>query len=258
MIIEPLIAQLNELRLIGMARTFEQIARHASFQDLDFDERFAQLLQSEIAYRQHQRLSQRLRWARLPQLATVEDLDTRTPRGLDKRIVAKLIALDWLDSHLNVLITGPTGIGKSFFAAALAHQACRQDIGTRYYRLPRLAEELNGPRPPRRAAAQHKKSAFFKQLARVKLLVLDDFGLIPLADETKRDLLEIMDDRYNKASTLITSQLPVEKWHVYLNDPTLADAILDRLIHNAYRINLKGASMRAKQSVSLDELTQNP
>lgn len=252
MIIEPLIAQLNELRLIGMARTFEQIARHASFQDLDFVERFAQLLQSEIAYRQHQRLSQQLRWARLPQLATVEDLDTRTPRGLDKRVVAKLIALDWLDSHLNVLITGPTGIGKSFFAADLAHQACRQDIGTRYYRLPRLAEELNG------AAAQHKKIAFFKQLARVKLLVLDDFGLIPLADETKRDLLEIIDDRYNKASTLITSQLPVEKWHVYLNDPTLADAILDRLIHNAYRINLKGASMRAKQSVSLDELTQNP
>ena len=252
MIIEPVITQLNELRLVGMARTFEQIAHHASFQELDFEERFSQLLQSEIAYRQHQRLSQRLRWARLPQLATVEDLDTRTPRGLDKRVMAKLIALEWLDSQLNVLITGPTGIGKSFFAAALAHQACRQDIGTRYYRLPRLAEELN------RAAAQHKKSAFFKQLARVKLLVLDDFGLTPLADETKRDLLEIMDDRYNKASTLITSQLPVEKWHIYLNDPTLADAILDRLIHNAYRINLKGVSMRAKQSASLDELTQNP
>ena len=252
MLIEPLIAQLTELHLIGMARAFEQIAHHAAFHDLGFEERLAQLLQSELAYRQHQRLSQRLRWARLPQLASAEDLDTRTPRGLDKRVMAKLIALDWLDSHLNVLITGPTGIGKSFLAAALAHQACRRDIGTRYYRLPRLAEDLH------RASATHKKSAFFKQLARVKLLVLDDFGLTPLTEETKRDLLEIMDDRYNKASTVITSQLPVEKWHLYLNDPTLADAILDRLVHNAYRLNLKGDSMRAKQSAPIDDMTPNP
>lgn len=251
MLIEPLIAQLTELHLVGMARAFEQIAHHASFQELDFEERFAQLLQGEIAYRQQQRLTQRLRWARLPQLATPEELDIRTPRGIDKRVMAKLIALDWLDSHLNVLITGPTGIGKSFLAAALAHQACRQDTGTRYYRLPRLAEELN------RAAAQHKKSAFFKQLARVKLLVLDDFGLTPLTDETKRDLLEILDDRYDKASTLITSQLPVEKWHLYLNDPTLADAILDRLVHNAYRLNLKGDSMRAKKSGAIDDNIKN-
>jgi DNA replication protein DnaC len=248
MLIEPLIEQLNELHLMGMARAFEQIAHHASFQELNFEERLAQLLQSELAYRQSQRLSQRLRWARLPQLATTEDLDTRTPRGLDKRVMTKLIGLDWLDSHLNVLITGPTGIGKSFLAAALAHQACRQDIATRYYRLPRLAEDFA------RATATHKKSAFFKQLARVKLLVLDDFGLTPLTDETKRDLLEIMDDRYNKASTVITSQLPVEKWHVYLNDPTLADAILDRLVHNAYRLNLKGDSMRAKHATTIDDM----
>jgi DNA replication protein DnaC len=252
MLIEPLIAQLTELHLIGMARTFEQLAHHTAFQELSFEERFAQLVQSEIAYRAHQRLSQRLRWARLPQMASVEDLDTRTPRGLDKRLATQLISLDWIDAHNNVLITGPTGIGKSFLAAALAHQACRQDIGTRYYRLPRLAEELA------RAQATHKKSAFFKQLARVRLLVLDDFGLSPLAEETKRDLLEIMDDRYNKASTLITSQLPVEKWHLYLNDPTLADAILDRLVHNAYRLNLKGDSMRAKQRAHIDDTTQKP
>ena len=252
MLIEPLIAQLTELRLSGMIRVFEQLAHHAAFQELAFEERFAQLLQGELTYRQQQRLALRLRWARLPQSATAEDLDVRTPRGLDKRVMAKLVALDWLDSHLNVLITGPTGIGKSFVAAALAHQACRQDFGTRYYRLPRLAEELS------RASATHRKSAFFKQLARVKLLVLDDFGLTPLADETKRDLLEIMDDRYDKASTLITSQLPVEKWYLYLNDPTLADAILDRLVHNAYRLNLKGDSMRAKQSAPIDDTTHKP
>jgi DNA replication protein DnaC len=252
MLIEPLIAQLTELHLIGMARTFERLAETTAFGELSFEERFAQLVQSEIAYRAHQRLSQRLRWARLPQLATVEDLDTRTPRGLDKRLAAQLFSLDWIGTHLNVLITGPTGIGKSYLAAALAHQACRQDIGTRYYRLPRLAEELA------RAGAAHKKSAFFKQLARVKLLVLDDFGLTPLADDTKRDLLEIMDDRYNKASTLVTSQLPVEKWHLYLNDPTLADAILDRLVHNAYKLNLKGDSMRAKQGPTIDETSKKP
>ncbi len=252
MLIEPLIAQLNELHLAGMARTLEQLAPHGAFQQLSFEERLAQLLQSELAYRQNQRLVQRLRWAKLPQAATAEDLDLRTPRGLDKRVMTKLIALDWLDSRLNVLICGPTGIGKSFVAAALAHQACRQDISTRYYRVPRLAEELN------RASATHKKSAFFKQLARIKLLLLDDFGLTPLAEETKRDLLEIMDDRYNKASTIITSQLPVEKWHVYLNDPTLADAILDRLVHNAYRLNLKGDSMRAKRTTTIDDTINKP
>lgn len=250
MLTEPLIDQLHELHLSGMARAFEQLAHHTSFAELAFEERLSQLLQAELAYRAQQRLTQRLRWAKLPQAASTEDLDTRTPRGLDKRVLTKLITLEWLDSHLNVLITGPTGIGKSFLAAALSHAACRHDVSTRYYRLPRLAQELD------RAAATHRKSALFKQLARVKLLVLDDFGLTPLAEDTKRDLLEIMDDRYDKASTLITSQLPVEKWHVYLNDPTLADAILDRLVHNAYRLSLKGDSMRARHTAPVDDTNQ--
>lgn len=250
MLTEPLIDQLNELHLSGMARAFEQLRHHAGFADLSFEERLSQLLQAELASRAQQRLTQRLRWARLPQAPGAEEVDTRTPRGMDKRLMSKLVTLEWIDSHLNVLVTGPTGIGKSFLAAALAHAACRQDMSVRYYRTPRLAEELT------RAAATHRKSALFKQLARVKLLVLDDFGLAPLTDEIKRDLLEIMDDRYNKASTLITSQLPVEKWHVFLNDPTLADAILDRLVHNAYRLTLKGDSMRARSAAVLDSPTQ--
>jgi DNA replication protein DnaC len=139
-----------------------------------------------------------------------------------------------------VLITGPTGVGKSYIASALAHQACRQDRSVRYFRMPRLTEDLL------RAGAQQKKSAFFKHLAKADLLVLDDFGLAPMSDEIKRDLLEIVDDRFDKKSTLITSQLPIDAWHRHLDDPTLADAILDRLVHNAYKIELKGESMRKK------------
>lgn len=140
-----------------------------------------------------------------------------------------------------MLITGPTGVGKSYIGCALAHQACRQDKSVRYFRLPRLTEELV------RAGAQQQKSAFFRDLAKVQLLVLD-FGLAPMGDEIKCDLLEIVDDRFDKSSTLITSELPVDQWHRYLDDPTLADAILDRLVFNAHRLELKGASMRRKKA----------
>ena len=140
-----------------------------------------------------------------------------------------------------MLLTGPTGVGKSYLACALAHQACRHDYSVRYFRVPRLTEELL------RAGAQQKKSAFFKLLAKADLLVLDDFGLTPSSDPFKRDLLEIVDDRFDKKSTLITSQMPVEAWHPYLDDPTLADAILDRLVHNAHKVELKGESTRKRK-----------
>jgi DNA replication protein DnaC len=242
MLTEPLIAQLQTLGLRGMVRALEHQAASPDTQALPFEDRLGLLVQHEIAERQASRLAQRLRWAKLPQPAAIEDLDARTPRGIERGRLAQLTELSWIDQHLNVLITGPTGVGKSYIACALAHQACRQDRSVRYFRLPRLTEELV------RAGAQQKKSAFFRNLAKVDLLVLDDFGLAPMGDEIKRDLLEIVDDRFDKSSTLITSQLPVDQWHRHLDDPTLADAILDRLVHNAHRLELKGESMRRKKA----------
>lgn len=242
MLTEPLIAQLESLGLRGMIRALERQASSPDSAALGFEDRLGLLVQHEIADRQAHRLSQRLRWAKLPQGACVEDLDSRTARGIERGRLTQLSDLGWIDQHLNLLITGPTGVGKSYIACALAHQACRQDKSVRYFRLPRLTEELL------RASAQQKKSAFFRHLAKADLIVLDDFGLAPLSDEIKRDLLEIFDDRFDKTSTLITSQLPVEQWHRYLDDPTLADAILDRLVHNAYRLELKGESMRRKKA----------
>jgi DNA replication protein DnaC len=223
-----------------MVRGLERQPENPDVQGMGFEDRLALLVQHEIADRHAHRFSQRLRWARLPQAACVEDLNTRAPRGIERGRLTQLIELAWIDQHLNVLITGPTGVGKSYIASALAHQACRQDRSVRYFRMPRLTEELL------RAGAQQKKSAFFKHLAKADLLVLDDFGLAPMSDEIKRDLLEIVDDRFDKKSTLITSQLPVDAWHRHLDDPTLADAILDRLVHNAHKIELKGESMRKK------------
>jgi len=241
MLTEPLIRQLQDLRLRGMATALAQLSQreHA---DLTFDERLGLLIQHEVSERASARLAQRLRWARLPVTAVLEDLDTRTPRGIDPRQLAQVRDLSWISEHLNVLITGPCGVGKSFIACALAHAACRSDYSVRCFRLPRLADELA------RYRAMSNRSTFLKQLAKADLLMLDDFGLAPLGEEVKRDLLEILDDRYDRRSTLITSQLPVDQWHTYLADPTLADAILDRLVHNSYRLALTGASMRKQKT----------
>jgi DNA replication protein DnaC len=242
MLTEPLYQGLQTLGLRGMARAFAAQQQDAIHRDLAFHERLALMIDAEHSERRHYRTAQRLRWAKLGQNASFEDLDTRTPRGLDRAQLAQIKTLAFVESKLNLLLTGPTGVGKSYLACALGQHACREDISVRYLRMPRLIEELA------RAQATGKKSQFFKHLAKFKLLILDDFGLAPLAEDIQRDLLEILDDRFDRTSTLITSQLPVAKWHAYLDDPTLADAILDRVVHNAYKIELAGDSMRKKKA----------
>lgn len=245
MLTEPLVQQLTQLRLHGMAQALERQIAAPDHGQLSFEDRLGLMIQHEITERASFRLAQRLRWARLPVVACLEDLDTRTPRGLDPGELHRLTDLAWVREHLNVLISGPTGVGKSFLGCALAHAACRADFSVRCFRLPRLIEELA------RYKTLQKRSALYRQLAKADLLLIDDFGLAPLADETVRDLLEILDDRYDRRSTLMTSQIPVDQWHAYLGDRTVADAILDRLVHNSYRIVLKGDSMRKQRGLAL-------
>jgi DNA replication protein DnaC len=240
--IEPLIQLLRTLKLHAMADALERQLADPDIGALRFEERLSLLLQHEAAERDNYRISNRLRVATLPLPATLEDLDTRIARNLDPLLLTTVRDLGWIDRHLNVLITGPTGIGKSFIGAALANAACRANYHVRCFRMSRLVDELG------RAHAFQRRSNFLRSLAKAQLLLLDDFAIGPLSDQSKRDLLEILDDRYEKSATIITSQLEVARWHRYLDDPTLADAILDRVVHNAYQLDLSGESIRKLKS----------
>jgi DNA replication protein DnaC len=240
--IEPVIELLRTLKLLGMADALARQFTDPDISALRFEERLSLLLQHEAAERDNYRIANRLRVATLPQPATLEDLDTRLPRNLDPTLLTTVRDLGWIDRHLNVLITGPTGIGKSFIGAALANAACRANYHVRCFRMPRLVDELG------RAHAFQRRSTFLRSLAKAQLLLLDDFAIGPLSDQSKRDLLEILDDRYEKSATIITSQLEINRWHAYLDDPTLADAILDRVVHNAYQLDLTGESIRKLKS----------
>jgi DNA replication protein DnaC len=242
MLTHPTLEKLLALRLFGMARAFEDQQRLPEIESLSFEERLGLLVDREMTDRENRRLKTRLRQARLRQQAALEDVDFRHPRGLDKSLIAQLSSCRWVDQHHNILITGPTGCGKTFLACALAHKACREGYTVRYLRLPRLFQDLQI------AKGDGRYPKLLAALAKTDLIVLDDWGLAPLTDEQRRDLLELLEDRHGLRSTLVAAQLPVDKWHARIGDPTLADAILDRLIHNAYKIPLKGDSMRKLKS----------
>jgi DNA replication protein DnaC len=229
---------LTQLRLHGMAHALAEQINQPNMAALSFEERLGLLVDRERTERQNQQLASRLRRARLKQPAVAEDIDYRHPRGLDKILLRRLLNSDWVARHQNILITGPTGVGKTYLACALANAACRQNHTALYQRLPRLFEELGIAR------SDGRYTKVMVCLAKVDILILDDWGLAMLDDERRRDLLEILDERYQTRSTIITSQLPVATWHEALGNPTLADAILDRLVHHAHQLNLAGESLR--------------
>jgi len=243
MLMHPTLDKIEQLRLFGMAKALREQLQNQAATSLSFEERLGLIVDREMTERENKRLATRLRTAKLRMSASVEDIDFRQPRGLDKSLILSLASNQWVTEHHNLLVIGPTGAGKSYLACALSHKACRDGHVVVYQRLPRLLEDL--------ALSHHdgRYRKLMKSLLKADLLVLDDFGLGPLTSEQQRDLLEVIEDRYDRRSTLITTQLAVKHWHDILADPTLADAIMDRLVHNAYKIELKGAdSMRKIKS----------
>jgi DNA replication protein DnaC len=238
MLTHPTEQRLIALGLAGMAKALEEQRRLPDMAALAFEERLGLMVDREALERQNKRLVTRLKFAGLRQNAVVEDVDMKAPRGLDKLLFAKLAAGDWIDQHQNLIVIGPTGVGKSWISCALAHTACRNDRSVLYHRVPRLFDALA------LARGDGRHARLLKTIARVELLILDDWGLASLTPAQGRDLLEIVDDRHGRGSTIVTSQLPVEQWHEAIANPTVADAILDRLVHNAHRLTLHGDSMR--------------
>ena len=233
------LTQLKALRLDGMARALEEQLALPSAATLSFEERIAFIVDREIAFRDSKRLTRLLKQAKLRVgSACLEDVDYRPGRGIEKKLVASLGSGDWIRHHHNCLLTGPTGSGKTWLACALGNAACRQGFSALYVRLPRLFEELR---------IAHGDGSFTRRLAalaKTDLLLIDDWGLAPPTAAERSDLLEVLDDRVGTRSTVITSQLPIEHWHEYLGEPTLADAILDRILHSSHRLALAGESMR--------------
>lgn len=244
MLTHPTLEKLKEMRLSGMVSALEDQMQTPEIHSLSFEERLGLLVDREQTQRDNRRLKTRLTKAKLRDQASMEDIDYSGKRGLDKAQLLDLGSCKWITDRHNLLLTGPTGVGKTFIACALAQKACRQGLTALYLRLPRLFGDLTI------AKGDGRYGKLLVQYSRVDVMVLDDWGVAPMTAENRRDLLEILDDRYEKKSTLITSQLPVDKWHRYLEDPTLADAILDRVVHNAYRIEMKGESMRKRKGRS--------
>jgi len=242
MLNHPTLEKLTELRLTGMAKALREQMETRDIGSLSFEERLGLMVDREMTERDNRRLTLRLKKARLRERACMEDIDYRHHRGLDKSVMTKLSSCRWITERLNVLVEGPTGAGKTWIACALAHKALLEGHTAVYFRIQRLLDDLSVAR------ADGRYGRIMKTLAKTDVIILDDLGLTPLSAGNRRDLLEIMEDRHGLRSTIVTSQLPVSKWHDAIADPTLADAILDRLVHNAYKIVLKGESMRKTRS----------
>jgi DNA replication protein DnaC len=241
---ENILSQLRQLKLAGMVQGFCEQLEQPPTQDLSFNERLSLLVDREYLHRSNRRLSNLLRRAKLRQQACMEDIDYQHPRQLNKSQFMTFSSGDFVRKHHNLFITGPTGCGKSYLACAIGNQACRQGFSVHYLRIPRFLEEFTI------AHADGSYGKLLAQLLKVDLLILDDFGLEPaFSPQQRRDFFNLIEDRHQLKSTLITSQLPIKHWHDYIGEPTIADAILDRLLENAHRIELKGGSMRKNKSI---------
>ena len=232
------IEKLSQMKLHTMATAFQEQLEKPALSSLSFEDRFAMIVDREWSAREDRKLTRRLKAARLKIQATVEDIDYQHQRGLDKSVIRSLSSCQWIKSHQNVIVTGPTGIGKTYLTEAFANKACREGFTAVYYRSTRLFGELD---------IAHGDGSYFKvlgRLAKIDLLAIDDWAVDPLTEQERRHFLELMEDRHGLKSTFITSQYPVTKWHDRIGEPTMADAILDRIVHNAHRITLKGESMR--------------
>jgi DNA replication protein DnaC len=247
MLNEQTLEKLHSMKLFGMAEAFRTQMESAETSGLSFEERLALLVDQQWTWRENRALARRLRAAKLKERGVIEDVNYQHPRQLDRKLMRSLASSDWVRQHQNILFIGPTGIGKSWLACALAHKACRDGFTVLHKRTSELFREL---------AVAHVDGSFGRlllKLSRIDVLLLDDFAMTPFKDSERRDFLEICDDRYQRRSLLLTSQVPVAHWHEQIGDPTIADSILDRIVHNAYRLELNGESMRKKRGHTSEE-----